>query len=59
MVREAASMTLPYTFRGQRWWSPVQFGYAAKPWWKFEHLQWFNRILMPICRRFDPVEAAS
>jgi hypothetical protein len=52
-------MTLPYTFRGQRWWSPVQFGYAAKPWWKFEHLQWFNRILMPICRRFDPVEAAS
>jgi agmatine deiminase len=42
-----------------RWrrWSPIQLGYAAKPWWKFEHLQRFNRILMPICRRFYPVGA--
>jgi agmatine deiminase len=41
---------------GRRW-SPIQLGYAAKPWWKFEHLQRFNRILMPICRRFYPVGA--
>ena len=40
-----------------RRWSPIQLGYAAKPWWKFEHLQRFNRILMPICRRFYPVGA--
>jgi len=43
MVREPATMTLA---------RPVQFGYAAKPWWKFEHLQRFNRIVMPVCRRF-------
>ena len=40
-----------------RRWSPIQLSYAAKPWWKFEHLQRFNRILMPICRRFYPVGA--
>jgi len=40
-----------------RRWSPIQLGYAAKPWWKFERLQRFNRILMPICRRFYPVGA--
>src|ERR1700758_484085 len=51
MVREPATMTL------DRRWSPIQFGYAAKPWWKFEHLQRFNRILMPVCRRFYPVGA--
>ena len=39
------------------WWSPIQLGYAAKPWWKFEHLQRFNPILTPICRRFYPVGA--
>jgi agmatine deiminase len=48
MVREPATMTLA---------RPVQFGYAAKPWWKFEHLQRFNRILMPVCRRLYPVGA--
>lgn len=39
----------------RRRWSPIQLGYAAKPWWKFERLQRFNRILMPICRHFYPV----
>jgi agmatine deiminase len=43
------------TLGRRRWWSPIQLGYAAKPWWKFEHLQRFNRILMPICRHFYPV----
>jgi agmatine deiminase len=41
----------------RRWRSPIQLGYAAKPWWKFAHLQRFNRILMPLCRRFYPVGA--
>jgi len=50
-------VTRLYTFGERRWWSPIQLGYAAKPWWKFEHLQRFNRIVMPICRRFYPVEA--
>src|SRR6476620_11328052 len=45
------------TFGQRRWWSPIQLGYAAKPWWKFEHLQRFSGILMPICRRFYPVGA--
>ena len=44
-------------FGERRWSSPIQLGYAAKPWWKFGHLQRFNRILMPICRRFYPVGA--
>src|SRR6185437_9420235 len=48
-------MCLDETFGRRRWWSPIQLGYAAKPWWKFERLQRFNRILMPICRRFYPV----
>jgi agmatine deiminase len=43
------------TLGRRRWRSPIQLGYAAKPWWKFEHLQRFNRILMPICRHFYPV----
>jgi agmatine deiminase len=45
------------TFGQRRRWSPVQLGYAAKPWWKFEHLQRFSRVLMPICQRFYPVQA--
>jgi agmatine deiminase len=45
------------TFGQRRRWSPIQLGYAAKPWWKFEHLQRFSRVLMPICRRFYPVGA--
>jgi agmatine deiminase len=48
-------MGLDETLGRRRWWSPIQLGYAAKPWWKFEHLQRFNRILMPMCRRFYPV----
>jgi agmatine deiminase len=45
------------TFGQRRRWSPIQLGYAAKPWWKFEHLQRFSGLLMPICRRFYPVGA--
>jgi len=45
------------TFGQPRWWSPIQLGYAAKPWWKFERLQRFNGILVPVCRRFYPVGA--
>jgi agmatine deiminase len=45
------------TLGQRRRWSPIQLGYAAKPWWKFEHLQRFSRVLMPICRRFYPVGA--
>jgi agmatine deiminase len=37
--------------------SPIQLGYAAKPWWKFKRYQRFNGILMPVCRRFYPVGA--
>jgi agmatine deiminase len=43
--------------RNLRWRSPIQLGYAPKPWWKFERYQRFNGILMPICRRFYPVGA--
>lgn len=46
-----------YTLNERRWRSPIHLGYAAKPWWKFEHLQRFNPILMPICRRLYPVGA--
>lgn len=45
------------TFGQRRWWSPVQLGYAAKPWWKLARLQRFNQILRPICQRFYPVGA--
>jgi agmatine deiminase len=50
-------VTRANTLGERRWWSPIQLGYAAKPWWKFEHLQRFDRILTPICRRFYPVGA--
>jgi agmatine deiminase len=49
-------VTKRHTF-SKLWPSPIQLGYAAKPWWKFEHLQRFNRILTPVCRRFYPVDA--
>ena len=45
------------TFGRHRRWSPIQLGYAAKPWWKFAHLQRFSWVLLPVCRRFYPVGA--
>jgi agmatine deiminase len=46
-----------YTFGELRRLSPVQLAYPAKPWWKFEHLQRFSPVLMPVFRRFYPVGA--
>jgi agmatine deiminase len=40
-----------------RCWFPVQLGYNPHPFWKFEHLRRYHRILMPICRRRYPVGA--
>ena len=45
------------TLGQRRRWSPIQLGYAAKPWWKFERLQRFSGVLRPICRHFYPVGA--
>jgi agmatine deiminase len=56
-TRGALPVTRLDTSGERRWRSPIQLGYSAKPWWKFAHLQRFNRILMPICRRFYPVGA--
>lgn len=42
---------------GRRWWFPIQFGYNPHPLWKFEHLERFHSVLMPICRRRYAVEA--
>jgi agmatine deiminase len=57
----AGSILLPvarhYTFGERCRWRPIQLGYAAKPWWKFERYQRFKPILMPVCRRFYPVGA--
>lgn len=50
-------MTTTHAFGGRRWRVPVQASYAAKPWWKFEHLQRFDRILMPLWQRLYPVDA--
>lgn len=50
-------MTRTARFVDRRWWPPIKAGYAAKPWWKFEHLQRFDPILMPIWRRCYPVGA--
>ena len=50
-------MTRLYTFGERRWWSPIQLGYAPKPWWKLDRYNRFNRILTPICRCFYPVGA--
>jgi agmatine deiminase len=45
------------TFGRRRWWFPIQAGYNPHPWWKFEHLQQYRPILMPICRRRYPIGA--
>ena len=50
-------MTRLHSSGERHWQSPIQLGYSAKPWWKFEHRQRLNRILMPIFRRFYPVGA--
>jgi agmatine deiminase len=41
----------------RRWWVPIQAGYAPNPFWKFEHLERPNRILMPVWRRMYPIHA--
>ncbi len=41
----------------RRWWFPIQFGYNPHPFWKFEHLRRYHRILLPICRHRYPVGA--
>ena len=50
-------VTRHYTFGERSRWRPIQLGYAAKPWWKFERYRRLKPILMPICRRFYPVGA--
>jgi len=50
-------VTRIYASGERNWWSPIQLGYAAKPWWKFDRYQRFHPVLMPIFRRFYPVGA--
>lgn len=50
-------MTSGNTVGELHWRVPVRAGYAAKPWWKFEHLQRINRIVMPVYKHFYPVGA--
>lgn len=50
-------MTKRNTLGGRFWWFPIQPGYAPKPFWKFEHLQRFNPVLMPLCERLYPIGA--
>jgi len=45
------------TFGRRRWWFPIQTGYNPHPWWKFEHLERYHALLMPIWRRRYPVGA--
>ncbi len=50
-------MTEPGRLWRHRWWFPIQAGYNPHPFWKFEHLRPYHRILMPVCRRRYPVGA--
>jgi len=56
-AEELFLVTRLYTSGQRRWRSPIQLGYAAKPWWKFRRFRRFRRFLMPVFRRFYPVGA--
>jgi agmatine deiminase len=50
-------MTWTPHIRWRRWWFPIQAGYNPHPFWKFDHLRRYHRILMPLWRRRYPVGA--